>query len=128
MKLKGEDVASSVREWVKEEIKKGPSSKNELGKFYFSVSTGTLALFATLLKFAIDKPKLDLATSVCFISLLLSSAIALYMAIPTVLRLDSQTELYSAHKKMIGSIVTLTGWWFALWLLGFAIGVVKLFS
>ena len=41
--LKGEDVASSVRDWLKEEIKKGPGSKNDLGKFYFSVSTGTLA-------------------------------------------------------------------------------------
>ena len=82
MKIRGEDIASSVRVWLKEDIKKGPSSKNELGKFFFGVSTGTLGLFATLLKFAVEKPTLDCLTVLCFLLLLVSCIVALYMAVP----------------------------------------------
>jgi hypothetical protein len=128
MNLKGEDVASSVRDWLKEEIKKGPGSKNDLGKFYFSVSIGTLALFATLLKFAVVSPSLDAGTCSCFLILLLSSGVALYMAIPSILRLNADTELYSAYNKMIDSIVVQTGIWFAFWITGFVVGTIKLFS
>ncbi len=128
MKIRGEDVASSVRDWLKEDIKKGPSSKNELGKFFFGVSTGTVGLFVTLLKFAVKEPTLDCLTILCFLLLLVSCIVALYMAVPYVVRVHKDLELYSEYNKIIRSIIVLMIGWFLLWLLGFLFGVIKLFS
>lgn len=128
MKLRGEDVASSIRDWLKEDIKKGPSSKHELGKFFLGASTGTLGLFVTLLKFAIEKPALDWLTACCFSSLLISIIIALYMSVPYVVRVKKDIELYSKYNKIIRTIVGLIIGWFVFWVVGFSFGVIKLFS
>lgn len=127
MKLRGEDVASSVRDWLKDDIKNGPSSKHELGKFFLGVSTGTLGLFATLLKFAVASPSLDCLTVGCFLTLLLSTVVAVYMAVPTIVQINTNIELYAAYSKSIRSIKLLMALWFGLWLVGFCMGTVKLF-
>lgn len=128
MKLRGEDVASSVREWIKEDIKKGPSSRHELGKFFVGVSTGTLGLFATLLKYAVKEPRLDGLTVGCFVALLLSTVVGLYMAIPNVTRIRENLELYAEYNSIIRLILKLMCAWFSLWMLGFVLGTVKLFQ
>lgn len=127
MNLRGEEVAASVRDWAKEDIKNGPPSRVELGKFFFTVSTGTLALFATLLKFAVDKPSLSLLTVGCFLFLLGATGLGLYMAIPYVLRIRGETDLWTEYERLIHSTVFLMYLWFVLWLIGFVLGVVKLF-
>ena len=43
MKLRGEDVVDGLREWIKAELKEGPKQGYDLGKFFFSVSAGTVA-------------------------------------------------------------------------------------
>lgn len=128
MKLRGEDVASSVREWLKEDIKKGPSLKHELGKFFLGVSTGTIGLLATLLKFAVDNPSIDSLTLLCFLALLMSIIVALYMAVPYVIKIKETIELYDEYNRIIRSTIALMTAWFVLWLLGFGCGVVKLFA
>jgi len=128
MKPRGEDVASSVRDWLKEDIRKGPSSKHELGKFFVGVSTGTLGLFATLLKFAVQNPSLDYLTIGCFSALFLSTILGLYMAVPDVLRLRGHTDLYLTYDRIVRSTIALMLFWFLLWAVGFVLGVAKLFS
>lgn len=128
MKLRGEDIASSVRDWLNEEVKKGPSSRHELGRFLFGVSTGTLTLFVALLKFAVVNPSLDFTTVGCFTMFLLASVVGLYMAIPNVLRIKTNLELYEAYNNAIGSFIRLVVLWFSLWVVGFFLGSWKLFS
>ena len=128
MKLRGEDIASSVRDWLKEEVKKGPSSRHELGRFLLGVSTGTLTLFVALLKFAVVNPSLDPTTVGCFVAFLLASVVGLYMAIPSVLRIKTNLELYEAYNKAIGSFIRLVVLWFILWVVGFCLGSWALFS
>ncbi|MBI5015784.1 MAG: hypothetical protein HZB55_09885 [Deltaproteobacteria bacterium] len=127
MMLRGEDVAASVREWLKEDIKRGPSLKHELGKFFIGVSTGTISLFATLLKFAVEKPLLDKRTLACFVALLLSTIVALGMAAPYVVRIRESLDLYDEYNRIISSTIKLMTWWFILWLVGFGLGVARLF-
>ena len=102
MRPRGEDIATSVRDWLKEDIKKGPSSKYELGRF-FGVSTTTLSLFATLLKFAVEDPVLDRLTVTCFGTLYLSAITALYMAKPYFLRVTQEFNLYKAYNRIVRS-------------------------
>lgn len=128
LSLKGEDVAAAVREWIKEDIKKGPSTRHELGKFFVGVSTGSLGLFATLLKFAIAKPTLDLLTVACFVALMLSTVVGLLMAIPNVTRIRASMELYTEYNSIVRRILIMIWGWFALWWLGFVFGAVKLFA
>jgi hypothetical protein len=128
MRVHGEDVASSVREWVKDDIKKGPSSRYELGKFFFGVSTGTLGLFAGLLKFATPVPSLDALTISCFAALLFSMLVAIYMATPIVTRISRDIELYSEYNRIVLLVVKFIVLWFGLWVIGFILGAIKLFQ
>lgn len=128
MKLRGEDVAASVRDWIKEDIKKGPLSRHELGKFFVGVSTGTLGLFATLLKFAVKEPQLDMLTVACFVALLLSTIIGLYMAIPNVTHVREDMELYAEYNSVVKLVIILICAWFLVWTLGFILGAAKLFQ
>jgi len=127
MNPRGEDIASAVRDWVKDDLKKGPSTKHELGKFFTGISTGTLGLFATLFKFAVAQPKLECLTLACFAVLLISAAVALYMAIPNVVNITATMNLYDEYNRIIRSIVGLMALWFGLWLVGFSLGLIKLF-
>lgn len=128
MELRGEDVAASVRDWIKDDIKKGPSSRHELGKFFVGISTGTLGLFATLLKFAVKEPALDWLTGICFVLLLLSVVVGMYMAVPNVTKVREDMELYSEYNAIVGLILKLMSAWLVLWALGFVFGVAKLFQ
>ena len=87
MKLRGREIAASVRQWAIDDIQKSPASKHELGKFLTGVATSTLGLFITVLKFGVKLPSLDAMTIACFITLITSILIAIYMAIPYVIKL-----------------------------------------
>jgi hypothetical protein len=126
--ITGDDAASALRDWIKEDIKKGPSFSHELGKFLFGVSTGTLTLFVALLKFAVTAPTLDLLTSGCFVLLLLSGTLALYMAKPYVVKLSTNVDLAAKYGGIIKSSVRRTWVWYGLWFVGFLLGCIKLFE
>ncbi|NLF54443.1 MAG: hypothetical protein GX576_08635 [Thauera phenolivorans] len=128
MKLRGEDVASAVRDWIKDEIRKAPSARHELGKFFLGVSTGTLGLYATLLKFAAAEPTLDGMTSACFAALLLSALVGLYMAVPHTINITEDTELYSTYNRIVRTTIGLMGLWVTTWLAGFVLGTLRLFD
>ena len=128
MKPRGEDVASAVRDWFKDEIRKAPSARHELGKFFLGVSTSTLGLYATLLKFAVAEPALDGITYACFAALLLSALVGLSMAIPHTIKVTADTELYSTYNRIVRSTIGLMGLWVTSWLAGFVLGTFKLFE
>lgn len=128
MKITGEDAASALRDWIKEDIKKGPSFSHELGKFLFGVSTGTVTLFVALLKFAVTAPTLDLLTGACFGFLLASGVLALYMAKPYVVKLSGNFDLAAKYGSLIKWSVSQMWVWYVLWVIGLLLGCAKLFE
>ncbi|WP_283436914.1 hypothetical protein [Pseudomonas helmanticensis] len=128
MRLNGEDVASGVRDAFKDELKKGPAKRHELGKHFLGVSTGTLGLFAALLKFSVASPSLDYLTVSCFAALLLATLIALYMSLPVVVEISGDLDVYDKYNEVMLSVTRLSSVWTLVWIFGFVIGVVKLFQ
>jgi hypothetical protein len=127
MKPRGEDVASAVRDWLKDDLKGVGNRRYDLGKFFFGVSTGTAGLFATLFKFAVEHPTLNDGKVICFLALLVSALLGLWMALPTIVRIDDQTNLYTEYESTARSTLYLTVGWVMVWLLGFVFGLAELF-
>jgi len=130
MRPRGEDVASSIRGWLNDDIKNGPSTRGELGKFFFGVSSGTLGLFATLLKVAVDAPAFDSLTISCFLALFASALIGVHMTIPPVLKITDKGEMdiYKEYDKIVRSTIFFMYFWLGIWGIGFFAGIAKLFS
>ena len=128
MKVRGEDIASAVRDWLKEDIKGASAHRYDLGKFFVGLSTGTLSLFAALLKFATDHPTLNSSTLLCFFFLLASACIGLALAMPRVIRVGEKTELYDEYGQCVRTTIYLTAAWAVLWMIGFVLGVLELFD
>jgi hypothetical protein len=127
-RLSGEDVASGVREAFKDELKKGPSKRHEMGKHFLGVSTGTLGLFAALLKFSVSNPSLDFLTITCFAALLLATIIALYMSLPIVVEVSDKLDIYEKYNEIMRGVFRLSSTWTLVWIAGFVTGVLKLFQ
>lgn len=128
MRLIGEDVTTGVRDSFKDELKKGPSKRHDLGKHFLGVSTGTLGLFAALLKFAVSNPSLDFWTIGCFSALLLATVLALYMSLPIVVEITENLDLFEKYNEIMREIFYLSSFWTLLWLVGFVLGLIKLFK
>lgn len=127
MRPRGEDVASAIRDWLKDDLKGISAKRYDLGKFFFGVSTGTASLFATLFKFATEHPQLSEGKMLCFGALLLSAFIGLWMAFPTVVRVDEQTDLFTEYNSTARSTMYLMLAWAVVWFLGFFLGLAELF-
>jgi hypothetical protein len=127
MRLKGEDVAAGMRDAFKDELKKGPSKRHELGKHFLGVSTGTLGLFSALLKFSVPNPDLDFLTISCFVSLLISIVVALYMSVPFVVEVVGELDVYDKYNEVMRGVFHSSVIWVLAWVVGFLFGIVKLF-
>lgn len=115
MKPTGEEVASSVREWMKEEMKKGPSLIHELGRFFFTVSSSTLGFVIALDKITTKVGSTGLLI-LSFAMLLLSILIALRMAIPKSYDLDGKSDLFVMYEAHMRRMQVLSVCWFLAWL------------
>lgn len=117
MNPRGEDVASAIRDWIKEELKNSPRSCHDLGKFFFGVSSASIGIILTLEKLSI-KPSIDwkliLSLGFIFISMILS----LYMVIPIIVRITSDIDLYKLHETQVSKIIYLSILWFISWIFG----------
>lgn len=121
MKMRGEDTETALRDWVKSEIKDGPKQIYELGKFFFSVSVGTIGVIATVEKLnnqsAMDCPMI---TSLALLAI--SVVVALDMARPRKYVIGGETDLLDEYLRQLRSAQIRTWIWFALWGLGATIG------
>jgi hypothetical protein len=126
MKPKGEDIASAVRGWVSDEIKGGPGSRWELGKFFFAVSSGTLGILVSIEKlsgaFSL-RPYLAASLLVLFVS----TIVALVLAIPKRWRLNAEMDLFDEYSTQTKRVYFLIWIWFILWLFGSGIGIFATF-
>jgi hypothetical protein len=126
MKPRGEDTASAIRSWVSDEIKGGPGSRWELGKFFFAVFSGTLGIFVSIEKLSGEfclRPYLAVSLLVLF----LSTGVALLLAIPKRWRLRADMDLFHEYSNQSTRIYFQIWIWFILWLLGSGIGIFATF-
>lgn len=121
MRLKGEDVSEGLREWVKSELKEGPKHGYDLGKFFFSVSAGSIGAIAAIEKLS-SVPKLDcfliLSLALFFISILIS----ITFVFPRIHSIGGETDLLSEYERQVTNVKRLTWGWFIIWLVGALIG------
>lgn len=122
MRPKGEDIATAVRDWLKDEIKNASSIRHDLGKFYFGVTTGTIGLLISLKKFG-GSGKLDWPFGFSLAILFLAVILALLMTIPKFWKIGGKTELYQKYNEHVKRIAVFIGCWFILWLAGAFAGV-----
>lgn len=121
MKLKGEDLSAGLVDWVKSEIKEAPKQAYDLGKFFFTVSIGTIGALA-----AIEKLKpvatLDLPMYGALAVLLASVLIAFTLALPRKSQVGGDTDLLAAYNKIVDQAIRRVVIWFVVWLIGTLIG------
>lgn len=121
MRLKGDDVESGLRDWVKSELKEGPRQGYDLGKFFFSVSVGTIGILVTIEKLntnaALDAPML-----IACILLFLSAVVGLDLVRPRQHSIGGDTDLLQAYEDQIRSVRIHIWIWFPIWVIGSLIG------
>jgi len=122
MKPTGQDSVAGVLEWYKEELKSAPSSRLELGKFFFAVSSASLATIVAFKKLQ-QTLMIDWCVGSSLFLLGLSSVVAILMVIPRVWVSGGETDLFDEHARQVRHLVRFIWLWFALWLLGSGIGL-----
>jgi len=125
MTLRGEEIAAPYRKWLDNEVSNVPAVRTDLGKFFFGVSTGTVAMFIGLEKTGFGV-KMDKLLVVSLLLTLASMIIALFMAKPPLWRLTSSTDIFAEHDKHVEAVSRYVWAWLALWLLALVPWVVRL--
>lgn len=102
--VQGKDTSSALRDWIKTEIRDCHKQSIELGKFFFSVSVGTIGVIVSLERLN-ENPGLDsrLIASLCV--LFLSAGLALCMAVPKDFIVDGDTDLHKGASKNLSTSV-----------------------
>lgn len=127
MKLDKSNIEEGINSWVKEDLKRGPTLRYELGRFLFGVSSGSVGILISLERLSSQSLLIDYKLSFALLMLLLSSILALKMAIPVTESITEETELITLYRKQIQSIEDLTKWWFVSWLIGLLISMWSLY-
>ena len=118
IQLRGEDVASALRDGAKEDIKGAGSRAYDLGKFFFGVSAASIAIITSGLK---DRPSLGRIQLASLAFLVVSMFVAVLMVLPRLSHLQGNDDLLASFEKDLRTVVTQVWVWFGLWLTGFAL-------
>jgi hypothetical protein len=127
VKIRGEDTATAMREWIKKEIVRGPTQSHELGTFFLGVSTSTVGLFTGIVKLS----KTQLISNLLVASfgiLAVSMLLALWMVIPRIHDLVGDEDLMDKYRRRIERIRVLSWAWFGIWVIGFGVGAWAILS
>lgn len=115
MSLRGEEIAAPYKKWLENEVSGIPALRTDLGKFFFGVSTGTLAVFVSLEKTGV-KIELDKSLVFSILVFLASMVVALLMVKPPLWLLTSNTDIFDEHDAQVTRITRFVWSWFVLWL------------
>jgi hypothetical protein len=122
LRLSGQDVQDGLRDWVKADLKESPRQGYDLGKFFFSVSAGTVGAIA-----AIDKlnqtTRIDALLLVSLAILFTSIVISLILALPKKSSIGGDSDLHAEHGKCVSRIIMWSWTWFVIWLAGTILGL-----
>src|SRR2546422_4263284 len=98
LRLTGEDVHEGLREWVKADLKESPRQGYDLGKFFFSVSVGTVGALAAIDKLnqttRIDAPLL-FSLGILFASIIVS----LILALPRTSSIGGDSDMHARSEE-----------------------------
>jgi hypothetical protein len=125
MRPRGEDTVSALYDWVKEEIKKAPAIRHDLGKFFFAVTTGTVGVIISVEKLS-GSTKVDKSLGISLVCFFAAIIVALLMAIPKVWNLTGETDLFHEYNLYVKRIIQFIVAWFLIWLLGTVFGIYAL--
>jgi hypothetical protein len=122
MRITGQEIEAGVRDWIKDELKSGPAKEYDLGKFFFTVSSGTLGVLFVAEKLT-DKPLWSATLLISFFALIFATGLSLFMVVPKKWAIDEQTDLFNKRDEVIRRTVIEAYTWFVLWFIGLAFGV-----
>src|SRR5262245_24386783 len=123
MKLRGEDVVEGLRDWVKSELKEGPRQGYDLGKFFFSVSVGTIGVVATIEKLS-SSPAIDSPMIVSLLALSASIVVSIVLVYPRRHSVGGETDLLEEYERQITRVRSLVLVWSVLWAIGLVSGAI----
>lgn len=96
---RGEDIATALRAWIADEITEAPKRIFELGKFLFGVSSGSVGVFVSVSKFSENTWGGPEWWSLG--AFVVSGAIALYVAMPSLHKLHGAFDLAEAQSQLV---------------------------
>lgn len=128
MKITGQQIADGVNAWIADELKSGPSREYDLGKFLFTVGSGTIGFLLVAAKLDRAAGHWNGALLAAFGLLLVSIAISMYMVQPKKWGVDDTTDLFDKRAAIIKRTVVEARLWFAIWTVGVVCGVYGVFT
>jgi hypothetical protein len=121
----GDDLGRALKEWIDEDIKESPRQHYDLGKFFFTVSIGTIGA-VTAIKKGSSGLVISGSLAVFFFMMLCSLIVALLMVVPRERGLGPTVDLQAEHTRQIQWTVDASITWFVAWLMGIVAGGVAL--
>jgi len=124
MRFKGQDVNDAILEWAKEELKGGPTRTYDLGKFLFTVSSGTAGLVVAIQKLGGLNQYVHRKTLISALILLaVSICISLDMVRPRVW--NTEADLHDEYDKHIKRFIKSLRAWVVIWGIGAILGIIS---
>lgn len=123
MDVNDEDRTSAIREWLREEIKRGPGARVDLGRFFFAVSTISIGFFVALKKIDLLTGRMRLLDRISLLLMCLSVLLALLMIIPGFRLLGGKPDLAREYRRQVLRLLVHTLLWFAVWFFGIMSGI-----
>jgi hypothetical protein len=122
-RIEPEEIVAALREWAKEEVKRGPADRRELGRFLFTVSSATIGILLTLAKLGPADARGISPTLVVGLLVLLGSILtAIHMARPQVWRAGPKTSLLEEYNRQVAHVETESLLWVVSWGMGTLLG------
>jgi hypothetical protein len=123
--FEADDLHAALVKWISDDISESPRQGHDLGKFFFTVSIGTVGAVTAMIK---TPSGVDLSMAfVTFLGLsLLSLLIALWMVLPRVKKVSREFQMQDEHPRHVHWVVGLSWAWFAAWLASVAFAIVGL--
>jgi hypothetical protein len=108
---------------VLDELKNGPAKEYDLGKFLFSVGTGTLGFLLVATKVSRNTDFWNYPLALSFITLIFAMGISIVMVIPKNWKIEENTDLFDAKAAVVGRTVFDAKLWFVFWPVGLISGI-----
>ncbi|GAA0631248.1 hypothetical protein [Thalassospira tepidiphila] len=126
MKADPEKVADALSDWVGEEIKNTTKRYHDLGRYMFTVSTGTVAFIVSVNSVINPGDKGFTAAKLSFFWLGISLIFSVYILLPKEWRLDGSIDLEDKLHELVKDYRLILLCWFGFWVVGLALGLFDL--
>ena len=124
MKLTGDEIAQSVRDWARDEIKSGTKDLYDLGKFLFTVSSASAALLCTAAKLNIS---FVINNYISFSLFLYALSIGFALELIRPKWNDLTGNLFLLHRERVDNGAAVFLVWLLLWALATIFGIYSIF-